>query len=240
MVNKQLIEVIIATQRDIDKAPSSSSSLLLPGVYAVNTGSVGVRQTFLYTGLAFFLIQLLCAFSFRVPPENWKPENSNNNDDITKQETIQKKKVNVSIISLSLDVMHDGKNVHMDEALKTIQFYQLFFILLCNVTAGIGIIAIAKTIMVDVFETQRLVTDSFAAGYVGAISIANLLGRFILSTGSDYLGRKRMFAVFFFVGGIFYLSIPMALRNVKPNEKGSLIWFLIATLINFSFYNCFG
>ena len=30
--------------------------------------------------------------------------------------------------------------------------------------------------------------------------------------------------------------ISPALKNVKPNDKGPLVWFLIATLINFSFY----
>ena len=44
-------------------------------------------------------------------------------------------------------------NVHIDEALKTRQFYLLWIVLCFNVTAGIGVLGVAKTMMGEIFGT---------------------------------------------------------------------------------------
>ena len=38
-------------------------------------------------------------------------------------------------------------NVHINQAIKTPQFYQLWIVLCFNVSAGIGVIGVAKTMM---------------------------------------------------------------------------------------------
>ncbi len=41
--------------------------------------------------------------------------------------------------------------VHIDEVLKTPQFYLLWIVLCFNVTAGIGVLGVAKTMMTEIF-----------------------------------------------------------------------------------------
>ena len=45
-------------------------------------------------------------------------------------------------------------NVHIDQALKTPQFYFLWVVLCFNVTAGIGVIGVAKTMMIEIFHSK--------------------------------------------------------------------------------------
>lgn len=94
------------------------------------------------------------------------------------------------------------RNVHIDTALRTPQFWMLWTALCCNVTAGIGVIGVAKTMIDDIFGTTlpHLVTASFAAVYVQMISVFNMGGRFLWASASDYLGRKNTFHTFFGLG----------------------------------------
>ena len=70
-------------------------------------------------------------------------------------------------------------NVHIDQALKTPQFYFLWIVLCFNVTAGIGVIGVAKTMMIEIFTPSlpAIVTAGFAGTYVLMISVFNMVGR---------------------------------------------------------------
>ena len=126
-----------------------------PGVYIVGTGSSGAAQTFLFLGIVYFIIMTIAAFSYRVPPEGWKPKGWTPPKDSKKTRLITK------------------NNVHIDQALKTPQFYFLWIVLCFNVTAGIGVIGVAKTMMIEIFEPSlpAIVTAGFAGTYVLMISI---------------------------------------------------------------------
>ena len=77
-------------------------------------------------------------------------------------------------------------NVDIDEALKTRQFYQLWIALCMNVSAGIGVLAVASTMMTEIFGTTLpgIVNSAFAGTYVVMISIFNMLGRFLWASSS--------------------------------------------------------
>jgi len=87
------------------------------------------------------------------------------------------------------------KHVHIDEALRTPQFYLLWVILCFNVTAGIGVLGVAKTMITEIFQTKAalIVTSAFTTWYVMLISIFNMAGRFIWASASDYIGRKNTY-----------------------------------------------
>ena len=77
-------------------------------------------------------------------------------------------------------------NVHSNQAIKTPQFYQLWIVLCFNVSAGIGVIGVAKTMMSEIFgsapsgsELASIVTATFAGTYVLMISVFNMCGRII-------------------------------------------------------------
>ena len=193
-----------------------------PGVYLVGTGSVGVSQTFFTIGVIYLVVMLCAAFAYRIPQEGWKPAG---------WEPPEEGEHHGKMIT-----MHD---VHIDKALKTRQFYQLWVILCFNVTAGIGVLAVAKTMMTDIFgrTLPDIVDLNFAATYVLMISLFNMLGRFIWASASDYLGRKTTYYTFFVLGIILYCSIPYTAQQVSVNPSVVwLVYFYAATMIIFTMY----
>ena len=143
-------------------------------------------------GIIYFLIMAVASFSYRIPAEDWKPENWKKPDD--------------AILEKQLITT---KHVHIDQALKTPQFYMLWVVLCFNVTAGIGVLGVAKTMMTEIFSNAlpNIVDNAFAATYVLMISVFNMIGRFFWASTSDYIGRKNTYYIFFTLGIILYLSL---------------------------------
>jgi MFS family permease len=193
-----------------------------PGVYVVGTGSTGVAETFFALGAAYFVIMLIAAFSYRVPAPNWRPAGWTPPDDAT---------ANSRMISTH--------NVDINEALKTPQFYLLWIVLCFNVTAGIGVLGVAKTMITEIFGSTlpAIVDGSFAATYVLMISVFNMLGRFMWASASDKLGRKNTYYVFFVLGVILYMSIPFTAMQVSASP--SVVWLVVfygITMLIFTMY----
>ena len=191
------------------------------GVYLVNTGATGVAETFLVIGLIYLAVMLIAAFSYRIPAEGWKPEGW----------TEPNEEKRGSLISTH--------NVHLDEALKTRQFYQLWVVLCFNVTAGIGVLGVARTMITEIFGSSlpHIVDTAFAATYVVMISAFNMVGRFIWASASDYIGRRNTYWIFFLLGIVLYLSIPFSAQQVSASP--SIVWlvyFYAATMIIFTMY----
>ncbi len=212
-----MTEVVVVGANEVAKMPVAGPE----GVYVVGSGSVGVAETFFCLGIVYFIVMMISAFSYRVPAEGWKPEGWQPPPEDEQHAMITQ------------------HHVHIDQALKTPQFYQLWIMLCFNVTAGIGVISIAKTMMSEIFGTTlpEIVDPSFAATYVFMISLFNMVGRFFWASISDYIGRKMTYAVFFGLGIILYLSIPYAAQQVSANP--ALVWLIVfyaATMIIFTMY----
>lgn len=191
------------------------------GVYLVNTGATGVAETFLVIGLIYLAVMLMAAFSYRIPAEGWKPEGW--------AEPNEEKR----------GTLISTHNVHLDEALKTRQFYQLWVVLCFNVTAGIGVLGVARTMITEIFGSSlpHIVDTAFAATYVVMISAFNMVGRFIWASASDYIGRRNTYWIFFLLGIVLYLSIPFSAQQVSASP--SIVWlvyFYAATMIIFTMY----
>ena len=210
-------EVVVVGANDV-------ASMLVPGpegVYLVGTGSVGAAQTFFTLGAIYFVVMIIAAFSYRVPAPDWKPAGY---EPPAENET------------KSMITTHD---VDIDEALKTPQFYQLWIVLCFNVTAGIGVLAVAKTMMTEIFGTTLpgIVDLEFAATYVLMISLFNMVGRFFWASTSDYIGRKNTYYVFFGLGILLYCSIPYFAQQVSAAPATVwLVGFYAATMIIFTMY----
>lgn len=215
----QRVEVVIASASDMLKAPVPGPE----GVYVVGTGSTGVTSVFLTLGIVYFIVMTLAAFSFRVPAKGWKPRGWT-------PETAERKGKSALITD---------KHVHIDQALKTPQFYQLWVLLCFNVTAGIGVIGVAKTMITDIFSPSlpSIVDAGFAATYVLMISVFNMTGRFLWSSASDYIGRKNTYHCFFVLGAVLYMSIPFIATqaSVSPSVT-ALVMFYGVTMIIFTMY----
>jgi MFS family permease len=215
-IGGQLREVVIVGANDL-------SGMILPGpegVYLAGTGSVGIAETFFTLAAVYFVVMMGAAFAYRLPPPGWRPAGwhppANDGEHLV-----------------------STHNVHIDEALKTPQFYQLWIMLCFNVTAGIGVLAVAQTMISEIFGASlpTVVDASFAASFVLMLSLFNMLGRFGWATASDYLGRQRTYWIFFTVGIALYCAIPYI--ATQASNHPSLLWlglFYGATLAIFTFY----
>lgn len=154
--------------------------------YFKSATSVGVMQAFIVMGCVYFISMSIGALSIRIPPNDWQPEGWT--------PAVQSNK------------MISDQHVHIDQALKTPQFYLLWLVLCLNVTAGIGVLGQASVMIQEIFKGT--VTPAAAAGFVGLLSLFNMGGRFIWSSASDFLGRKNTYFVFFVLGAILYATIP--------------------------------
>jgi MFS family permease len=214
----ELREAVVIGANDV-------ANMIVPGpegVYLVGTGSAGVAQAFVALGLIYFVVMVVAAFSYRLPAPGWQPAGWTPPD----EEHRRKRMIGT----------HD---VHVDEALKTPQFYQLWIVLCFNVTAGIGVLSVARTMMSEIFGTTvpGIVDGAFAATYVMMISVFNMLGRFFWASTSDLIGRRNTYWIFFALGIVLYLSIPYTAEKVSVDPAVLwLVYFYAATMIIFTMY----
>ncbi|MBA2564815.1 MAG: OFA family MFS transporter [Gemmatimonadetes bacterium] len=150
--------------------------------------SVGVWQTFVTMGGIYFVAMLCGAFGYRLPPPGWKP--------FGWTAPVRQR----AMITL--------RNVHVDRAIRTPQFWLLWLVLCMNVSAGIGVLEQASPMIQEVFSGA--VSASAAAGFVGLLSLFNIGGRIFWASLSDYLGRKRTYLAFFSLGFLLYAAVPFA------------------------------
>ena len=214
----QQLEVVVVGANEV-------ANMLVPGpegVYVVGTGSAGVAQTFMVLGLLYFIVMLIAAFSYRVPADDWKPSGWT-----PPEEDSETSK------------MITTHNVDIEEAMKTPQFYRLWIVLCMNVSAGIGVLGVASTMMREIFGTTLpgIVDGAFAALYVSMISVFNMVGRFFWASSSDYIGRKNTYWIFFALGIVLYCSVPFAANQVSASP--AVVWLVLfygATMSIFTMY----
>ena len=178
---------------------------------SVPAGSA-VALLFLTLGLVYLVFMLFGAFIVRVPADDWKPAGFD-------PSTVKQK----SLVTT--------ESVSAANAIKTPQFWLLWVVLFCNVTAGIGILEQAAPMIQDFFRTgtTSAVAATAAAGFVGLLSLFNMGGRFGWSTTSDYIGRKPIYMVY--LGGGIVLYIILATLG----STATWIFVLTAAII-ISFY----
>jgi len=216
-VGGQLREVVVAGASEV-------RDMTLPGpegVYVVDTGAAGVAEAFFVIGLIYLCVMLIAAFSYRLPAPGWKPEGWTEPEQATRGGLIT------------------TRNVDIDQALKTPQFYQLWIVLCLNVTAGIGVLGVARTMITEIFGSSlpQVVDTAFAATYVVMISAFNMVGRFLWASASDYIGRRNTYWIFFVLGIALYLSIPWTAQQVSASPAVIwLVYFYGATMIIFTMY----
>ncbi|WP_417691484.1 OFA family MFS transporter [Roseibium sp.] len=201
------IEVVVAT---VEQAATFGGEA---GVYVVGSGNTGAASTFMALGIGYFIVMMIAAFQYRVPREGWKPEGW--------------------VPKPSTSGLVTRNNVHIDQALRTPQFWLLWIVLCFNVTAGIGVIGVAKTMINEIFGDLALVTAAFAGTYVLMISVFNMVGRFIWASTSDFIGRKNTYHCFFVLGTLLYVSIPYW---AGMGGTGALFGFYVATMVIFTMY----
>ena len=239
-----LQEVVYANAADIaQNIGTKSSEMLQEGIYAVGSGNTGTAMTFATLGAVYFIMMNLGAFGYRLPPKDYEAYIMKKNN------MLPSSAHNIGEIAPNVSMYHQRGSVSIPNALKTRQFYQLWTILFCNVTAGIGVIGVAKTMMKDIFggSMPDIVDAKFAATYVLMISVFNMVGRFVWASMSDqfgkrlfkneWSGRKFTYTCFFMLGIPLYSSIPWIAHQlaIDPAIK-YLTMFYAGTMMIFTMY----
>ena len=174
--------------------------------------SMGVAETFAAMGALYFAFMMFGVFTVRLPAPGWKPEGfaaGTGSAEHTRRTP-------------------PAPDVHVDEALKTRQFWLLWAVLCLNVTAGIGVLGQASPMIQEMFSGR--IGAAAAAGFVGLLSLANMAGRFGWSTCSDLIGRRSTYMIFFVLGAILYALIP------TTGRLGSVTYFVAFYAVILSMY----
>lgn len=172
-----------------------------------------VGKLFLTFAVVYFAYMMFGAFTIKVPPPDWRPAGFDPTT-VKKQELVT------------------SNHVSARNAVRTRQFWLVWIVLFCNVTAGIGILEQAAPMIRDFFrqaDGSSLVTAAVAGGFVGLLSIGNMGGRFVWSTTSDLVGRKRIYLVYLGVGAVLYTVLALF------GSSSTLLFVLLAFVI-ISFY----
>ncbi len=167
-----------------------------------------IVPAFLVLGAVYLLFMMFGVFTVRVPPPGWAPAGYvPPTDDVNPMVTTH-------------DVSASG-------AIRTPQFWLLWVVLFCNVTAGIGILEQASPMIQDFFPDD--VTPASAAGFVGLLSLFNMAGRFVWSSSSDVIGRKPTYMLYLGVGAVLFFFVATAGSTAVPV-------FVLLTAVIISFY----
>ncbi|WP_344489583.1 L-lactate MFS transporter [Nonomuraea monospora] len=160
--------------------------------------TTGIATTFLVHGVVYAVFMSMGVLLVRVPPDGWAPKGW-------------------TPAAARARPLITTADVSARNAIRTPQFYCLWVVLCCNVTAGIGILEKAAPMITDFFAgTPAAVAAGAAAGFVALLSLANMAGRFVWSSTSDLIGRKNMYRVYLGVGALLYLAIALAGDSSKP------------------------
>jgi len=171
-----------------------------------SSSSVGVKETLLVLGVVYFVFMMVGAFLIRLPVAGWKPPGY-------EAPQVQRKLVTQAQVPLEL-------------AWRTPQFWLLWCMLCMNVTAGIGILGQASLMCQDMFGVSAAV----GGGFAGLLSLFNMGGRLFWSSLSDRTGRKTVYSVFFLLGALLYLLVPIA------QKQQSVPLFVLLTALIISMY----
>jgi len=169
---------------------------------------VGVAETFIVMGVIYLVFMWVGAAIVRVPAPGWKPEG-----------------YTAPAVARKLITKND---VYVYDAIKTPQFWLIWWVLCLNVTAGIGVLGQASAMSQEMFPGH--VSAVAAAGFVGLLSLFNMLGRFFWASTSDIIGRKNTYFCFFVLGTLLYVLVPWT------GAIGSVALFVLCFVIIMSMY----
>ena len=184
---------------------ASPLSVRLMDFYA-DTDAEALVPTWLTMGGIYLVMMLLGAAVIRVPEPGWKPEGW-----VPKEHGPK---------------LSSGGQVNAKSAIKTPAFYALWVVLFCNVTAGIGILENASPMIQDYFPE---VSKGAAGGFVGLLSLANMLGRIGWSSLSDFIGRKWTYVKYLGVGAILFSLVAFV-------GDANIVSFVILAVTIITFY----
>ena len=161
-----------------------AGALIMSPIAAQLIVTRGIPFTFLGLGVVYGIVVILTAQFYVNPPDGWRPAGWKATSAVSKSATTE--------------------TFTVAEAMRTWQFWLLWFMLFLNTSAGIMIISQASPM------AQQIVglTPVAAAGIVGVISIFNAAGRVFWAWVSDFIGRAPVYFLLFAIQAVLFLMLP--------------------------------
>ena len=157
------------------------ASLIAAPLYQLLMQRYGMIATFEILGLLYLLIMLTSAL-YLAPPAIAQPSSSVKSAAAPDQPVI---------------------GFTAREALKTWQFYTLWWMLFINITCGIGLLSVVSPMAQESLHLSPLA----AATMVGVIGLINGAGRIFWASVSDFLGRANTYIAFFLIQGCAFWGL---------------------------------
>lgn len=161
-----------------------AGALIMSPIAAKLIVSRGIPFTFLWMGIIYGALVILTAQPYCNPPEGWRPEGWQATSAVSKSAT--------------------KETFTVAEAMRTWQFWLLWFMLFLNTSAGIMIISQASPMAQQIVGLSAVA----AAGIVGVISIFNAAGRVFWAWVSDYIGRGPVYFLLFAIQAVLFFMLP--------------------------------
>jgi OFA family oxalate/formate antiporter-like MFS transporter len=146
--------------------------------------SVGVLRTFAYLGIAYLIVTMAAGSFMRNPPDGWRPAGWTP--------------------SALQSAQRATKDYTIGSALRTWQWWALWFLLFLNTSAGISLISQESPMFQEIAKASAAV----AAGMVGVASIGNSVGRIFWAWTSDAITRRWTFGVMYLVQIVLFWILP--------------------------------
>lgn len=182
----------------------------LAGAWGHLIANIGLSNTFLAYGIAFFAMVFIGGLWMKFPPAGWKPEG----------------------YTEEAAAAAEGVSFESNEMLKTPQFYLIWLTFFFGASAGLMSIGLMKLYPMEALQAAGLdqATASATAGTAMAVffSLANGLGRIGWGTISDKLGRKTSIMIMAATQGIVVIAFT-AMAGTPA------LLYLGATIIGFNF-----
>lgn len=149
------------------------ASLIAGPVIQVLIARYGLVGTFVALGVAYLLIMVPSALYLGAPAKAPRPEPAAGDS----------------------GPLAGMRQLSSAEAVRTWQFYALWWMLFTNITCGIGLLSVISPMAQEVVRMSPL----SAAAMVGIVGLVNGLGRLVWASVSDYIGRANTYIAFFVI-----------------------------------------
>jgi MFS transporter, OFA family, oxalate/formate antiporter len=161
--------------------------------------TVGVLDTFLYLGVAYLIVCVICGYFMQNPPDGYRPDGWQP--------------------SAALRGTTATRDFTLSQALASWQWWILWLLLFLNTSAGISVISQEA----PMFQTLVGVSAIAAAGMVGVASFGNGAGRIFWAWTSDLIPRRFVFLIMFLLQAVLFWILP----NIHTQGVLTVVAFVI-------------
>ncbi|KAF9954011.1 hypothetical protein BGZ70_010688 [Mortierella alpina] len=183
--------------------------------------AIGLTNTFITLGCAYFAIMFLCCLIFRVPP----PGFTVNGMDIYRNKVDSNGDIEAFNADLAhASVINPASTLSLIDSIFSREYRLIYLMFFGNSIAGLVFLSRLSNIVTNVFGRS----SDTAATIVAINGGFNLGGRLFFSTASDRLGRKNAYIFMLIAQVVILAALPTIMEARNYPAFLAVIWILTA------------